>query len=65
MTEREKDLRRIIRDVLSDVWEDKQPQSMTYLSGLYSEVIVQCISGMIDDRLKAFREDLAQRMSEE
>ena len=38
MTEREKDLRRIIRDVLSDVCEGS---------------------------LKAFRKELAQRMSEE
>ena len=65
MTEREKDLRRIIRDVLSDVLEGKQPLSMTYLSDIYSEAIVQSISGMIDDRVTAFREELAQRISEE
>ena len=54
----EDDLRRILLDVLSDIWQDKEKIARVYLADLYSAASVNAISNMIDEKISQAKQDI-------
>ena len=54
----EDDLRRILLDVLSDIWQGKEKIARVYLADLYSAASVNAISNMIDEKISQAKQDI-------